>query len=86
MRYIAYLLVFIALVLGYFRVYPLVVIPIALATSFIFISARRTWLKNNPPAVPVSPLVDGFYLFMLHLMINFTAFALGYFLGFSPGF
>lgn len=86
MRIFGYLLVLLAFILGYFRIYPLVVIPVALVTSFIFISARRKWLQDNPPAMPVSPIVDGIYLFFLHLLINFGAFALGYFFRFSPGF
>ena len=86
MRYIAYLLVLLSGVLGYFKVYPLIVIPVALATSFIFMSARRKWLKENPPAMPVSPFVDGIYLFALHMMINFSAFALGFFFHYSVGF
>lgn len=86
MRYIAYLLVALSAALGYFSVYPLAVVPIALATSFIFISERRKWLKANPPALPVNPIVDGIYLFVLHLLINFAAFAIGYFLHYSVGF
>jgi len=73
MRYFAYLLVLLSAVLGYLAVYPLVVVPVALATSFIFITARRQWLKDNPPAVPVSPIVDGIYLFVLHMLIHFAA-------------
>lgn len=86
MRYIAYLLVALSAGFGYFSVYPLFVIPIALATSFIFISARRKWLKENPPAIPVNPLVDGLYLFFLHLLIHFVAFGIGFFLHYSVGF
>jgi len=85
-RYIAYLLILLSVILGYFAVYPLIIVPIALSTSVIFISARRQWLKNNPPAMPVNPLVDGIYLFVLHLLINFSAFALGFFFHYSVGF
>jgi len=77
MRYIAYLLFILSIILGYLAVYPLVVVPVALVTSCLFISARRKWLKANPPAIPVTPLVDGLYLFFLHLLINFAAFAIG---------
>ncbi|MEP6342570.1 MAG: hypothetical protein ABJ275_04580 [Maricaulaceae bacterium] len=80
MRYIAYGLVLLSAVLGYFSVYPLWVVPVALVTSLIFISSRQKWLKDNPPAVPVNKMVDGLYLFFLHLLMNFTAFALGFLL------
>ena len=83
MRNIAYLLVLLSAAFGYFSVYPMMVVTVALATSLIFISARQQWLKENPPAVPVNKMVDGLYLFFLHLMINFTAFAVGFFLHFS---
>ena len=78
MRNIAYLLFILSAALGYFSVYPMMVMPVALATSLIFISARQQWLKDNPPAMPVNKLVDGFYLFFLHLLINFTAFGVGF--------
>lgn len=83
MRNIAYLLILLSVVMGYMSVYPLMVVPVALATSLIFISARQKWLKENPPAVPVNKMVDGLYLFVLHLLINFTAFALGFFFYYS---
>jgi len=86
MKYIAYLLILLACVLGYLAVYPLVIVPVALTTSFIFISARREWLKENPPALPVNPIIDGVYLFTLHLLINFLAFAIGYFILYLAGF
>jgi hypothetical protein len=86
MRYIAYSLFILSILLGYFAIYPMVVVPVALATSFLFISARRKWLKENPPAIPVNPLVDGLYLFFLHLLIHFAAFAIGFFLNYSIGF
>lgn len=86
MRYFAVLLILLSVVLGYLAVYPLVIVPVALTTSFIFISARREWLKENPPAVAVNPIVDGIYLFVLHLLINFAAFAIGFFLHYSVGF
>lgn len=86
MRIFAYLLVLLSAVLGYFALYPFVVVPVALATSFIFISSRRQWLKDNPPAVPVNPVIDGIYLFVLHLLIHFAAFAIGFFLNYSIGF
>jgi len=69
MRYIAYLLFILSIILGYFAVYPMVVLPLALVTSLIFISARRTWLKSNPQATPVNPLIDGVYLLFLHLLM-----------------
>ena len=78
MRNIAYLLFILSAALGYFSVYPMMVMPVALATSLIFISARQQWLKDNPPSMPVNKLVDGFYLFFLHLLINFTAFGIGF--------
>ena len=80
MRNIAYLLVLFSAALGYFSVYPLMVVPVALATSLIYISVRQKWLIENPPAMPVNNMVDGFFLFFLHLLINFTAFGLGFFL------
>jgi len=86
MRYIAYLLFILSIILGYFAIYPLVVLPLALATSFLFFSARKKWLKANPPALPVNPIVDGAYLVFLHILIHFAAFAIGFFLHYSVGF
>jgi len=86
MRYIAYLLFILSIILGYFAVYPMVVLPLALVTSLIFISARRTWLKSNPQATPVNPLIDGVYLLFLHLLMHFVAFGGGFFFNYSVGF
>lgn len=86
MRYIAYVLFALSALLGYFAVYPMVVLPLALATSLIFTAPRRKWLKANPPAIPVNPFIDGAYMFFLHMLIHFAALAIGFFLHYSIGF
>ncbi len=86
MRYFAYSLFILSAVLGYLALYPMIVLPLAFATSLIFAAARRKWLKANPPAIPVNPLVDGIYMFFLHMLIHFAAFAAGFFINYSVGF
>ncbi len=88
MPYLAYLLVLIAGVLGWFHVYPLVIIVLAVISTAVL---RASYVKSTAKErIKVHPFVDFVYLYVLQVLILFSVFALGYFLSTAittvPGF
>ena len=84
MKYIGYILLLLSGVAGYMGVRVWFVMLLALLSSFLFASARRKNLKETPQAPDQNMLLDGAYLFLGQLLIMFTIYLLGFFIG-SPG-
>jgi len=85
-HYIVYVFLICSFIQGWMSVHPLFVIPLALMTSLIFMKIRRESVRSNPSAMPTHPMSDGIFLFALHLLIHFFAFALGYFFSYASNF
>ncbi len=88
MSYLPYLLVILAGVLGWFHIYPLVIIFLAMVSTAILKSSYNHSTRNE--RIKVHPFVDLAYLYVLQILILFAAFALAYFLSTAitsvPGF
>ena len=84
MKYIGYILLLLSGVAGYLSVLVWYVVLFALLSAFVFMSARRKNLKETPQAPDQNMLMDGAYLFLGQLLIMFTFYLVGYFIG-SPG-
>ena len=86
---IIYALFVLSFIQGCFSVHPMFVIPLALVTALLTVSKRRnSGNANNINTLGHEPgkLTDGAFLFVLHCLIHFPLFALGYFIVFSGKF
>ncbi len=75
---LGYLLIGLAGFLGWVRIHPWIVLPLALMGTYVFAKARRQAVKGE--AIKPGALTDGIYLLAIQILIMFTAFAVGYFL------
>lgn len=80
MKYLGYAVIFVALAGGYIGFHRALIMGLALITTFIYASARRKALKNQPQAPDQNMLLDGAYLLAGQTMIMFVAYILGWFL------
>ena len=84
MKYIGYILLLLSGFAGYSRVRVWFVVLLAFLSVILFMSARRKNLKETPQAPDQNMMMDGAYLFLGQLLIMFTFYLVGYFIG-SPG-
>jgi len=79
MKYLGYALVLGAFIVGFKGFHPIGVVILAVLSTIIFASARRTALKNQPLAPDQNMIFDGAFLLAGQLLIMFTVFILGWF-------
>ena len=84
-QYLGYLVIIIAFYAGYKAFYGIAIIPLALISTLIFATARRQSTKGQHHTRENNALADGAFLFTLQLLIIFTVFAMGYFMGSPAG-
>ena len=84
-QYLGYLVIAAAFYAGFRPLHPLVILVLALISTFIFASARRTATKTDERTLTPSPISDGAYLFAGQVMIIFFVYILGYFMATTAG-
>jgi len=78
-KYIGYGLIFLAGWMGYVGFNPRYLIFVALASTFVFVNARRKDVKSTPMRLDQNVILDGLFLFTLQGLLMFTAYLLGLF-------
>ena len=79
MKYLGYAIILVAATAGYIGFHPALIVGLALISTFIYASARRRALKNQPQAPDQNMMLDGAYLLAGQSMIMFAAYILGWF-------
>lgn len=80
MKYLAYILLVIAFVVGHQSWHPLFIPSLALGATLMLTSVRRKHVKARPHTENVNMVLDGAFLFAVQLLIMFTVYILGYFI------
>ena len=80
MQYLDYICLIGAFVVGFMSWHPIFLLLLALMTTFLFMSARRSHVKARPHTENANMIVDGAFLFAVQIMIIFTVYAIGDFL------
>ena len=79
MKYLGYALVLGAFIVGFMGFHPIGVVILAVLSTIIFASARRTALKSQPLAPDQNMIFEGMFLLGGQALIMFTVYILGWF-------
>lgn len=78
MKYLGYIPLIFAFVVGYQSWHPGLIIGCAVVSAFIYMSYRRDQVKHKNYTGGTNMIVDGAYLITIQALIMFAAYLLGW--------
>lgn len=78
MKYLGYIPLIAAFLIGWNTLHPALVILCAAASTAIYMSARRAQVKHKNYTGDTNMMVDGAYLITIQALIMFAAYLLGW--------